>query len=126
MGKKFNWKPETTPKGEKVLTADFSAELVSVAQNPLKNVNGVGFYPATISFDNEAGETVKRSGLIYEANFNHGMSVGTTYLAKVVKQQGKQPLIIVSHLDRAGTASDSDFGLDEAMFAIADFDKVSK
>jgi hypothetical protein len=123
---KFNWKPETTPKGDKVLTADFSAELVSVASEPIKNVNGNGFYPATITFVNEADQTVKRTGLIYESNFNYGMSVGTTYLAKVVKQQGKQPLIIVSHLDRAGVSSDSDFGLDEAMFNIADFDSVSK
>jgi hypothetical protein len=123
---KFDFKAETTPKGEKVLTADFSAELVSVAKEPTKNINGVGFYPATISFLNEKDETVKRSGLIYEANYNHGMSVGNTYLAKVVKQQGKLPLIIVSHLDRAGTSTDSDFGLDEALFKVADFDAVSK
>lgn len=123
---KFEWKPETTPKGEKVLTADFSAELVSIAKEPLMNVNKVGYYPATIKFLNEKDETVTRTGLVYEANFNHGMNVGSTYLSKVVKQQGKLPLIIVSHLDRAGTSSDADFGLSDDVFASVDFDAIAK
>jgi hypothetical protein len=125
MGK-FNWKMELTPKGDKTITADFSAELVSVAKDKLTNVNGVGYYPATISFINEKDETVKRSGLIYESNFSHGMSVGTTYLAKVIKAEGKLPLIVVSHLDRAGSVSDDDFGLSNDMFLDANFDKVAK
>jgi len=125
MGK-FNWKAETTPKGARTMTADFSAELVSVAQQPLVNVNGVEYYPATVSFVNEKDQTVKRSGIIYETNFSKGMSVGTTYLAKVVKAEGKLPLIVVSHLDRAGTTTDDDFGLSDEMFSTANFDSVSK
>lgn len=124
---KLNWKVETNPTtGEKALVAGLTTELVSVAKNPIANANGTMYYPATVRYENEKGDTVTRGALVYEANFNYGLTVGNVYSAKVIKAVGKLPLIVMSHLERAGSASDEDFDFDLSLLEAVDFDAVSK
>jgi hypothetical protein len=68
----------------------------------------------------------KNGCLVYKTNFDYGMSVGTTYLGKIIKSAGKLPLIVLSHLDRASQATDDDFGIDISMLVPVDFDTVKK
>ena len=122
---KFEFKPETNPvTGESVLVASMQGKLVSIASAPQKNTNGIEFYPATVEYENVSGKVVKNGCLIYKTNFDYGMSVGTTYLGKVIKSAGKLPLIVLSHLDRASQATDDDFGIDVSMLEPVDFDSV--
>ena len=127
---KFEWKAERNPNtGEPVATAAFTAELVSIAQNAIANTNNVNFYPATVKYENAEGKTVNNTALVYENNFNYGMSVGTSYLGKVVKQKDKPMLLIVSHLTRATAATDADFGFSDDIFdqiAATEFDSIPK
>lgn len=124
---KFDFKVETNPNtGEKMLVSAMQGELVSIAQNPQDNAKGTAFYPATVAFEDASGNTVKRGCLVYKANFDYGMSIGTTYLGKIIKVAGKLPLIVLSHLDRASQASDDDFGIDMSMLEVVDFDAVAK
>ena len=101
-------------------------ELISIANEPMNNVKGTAFYPATVAFEDAQGKIAKRGCLVYKSNFDYGMSVGTTYLGKIIKVAGKLPLLVLSHLDRASQASDDDFGIDMSLLEVVDFDKVSK
>jgi len=123
---KFDFKVETNPTtGEKVLVSAMHGELVSIAQKPLENANGAEYYPATVAYENTNGDTVKRGCLVYASNYNYGMSIGTTYLGKIIKVAGKLPLIVLSHLDRASHATDDDFGIDMSLLEAVDFDAVT-
>lgn len=124
---KFDFKVEVNPStGEKMLVSSMQGELVSIAQNPLSNANGNSYYPATVEFEDASGKKAKRGCLVYKSNFDYGMSIGTTYLGKIIKVKDKLPLIVLSHLDRASQASDEDFGIDMSLLEVADFDAVSK
>jgi hypothetical protein len=101
-------------------------ELVSIANEPMNNVKGTAFYPATVAFEDASGKIAKRGCLVYKSNFDYGMSVGTTYLGKIIKVAGKLPLLVLSHLDRASQASDNDFGIDMSLLEVVDFDAVAK
>lgn len=120
----FKFEKELTPNGEEVMVANFTAELVSVSENPLKNVNNVEYHPCTVKFENGSGKEQTATGLMYANNFKNGVTKGNSYLAKVIMQAGKDPLIVVSHLDRAGSATADDFGF--TFEAVASFDKISK
>ena len=124
---KFDFKVEVNPTtGEKMLVSSMQGELVSIAQNPIDNKNGSPYFPATVQFEDASGKLVKRGCLVYQKNFDYGMSVGTTYLGKIVKVKDKLPLVVLSHLDRASQASDDDFGIDLSLLEVADFDAVAK
>ena len=124
---KFDWKiEENTNTGEKQAVANFQGKLISVAKEALKNVKGTEYYPATVEFETEAGNIVQRGCLIYKTNHDYGMSIGNTYLGRVIKSAGKLPLMVLSHLDRASQASDDDFGFDISLLEVADFDAVTK
>lgn len=123
---KYDFKLETNPNtGEKMLVSAMQGKLVSIAEKAMANTRGTNFFPATVEFETEAGALVKRGCLVYEKNHNYGMSVDTTYLGKIIKVQGKLPLIVLSHLDRAAQATDDDFGIDMSLFEVADFDAVT-
>jgi hypothetical protein len=124
---KFDFKVESNPNtGEKMLVSSMQGELVSIANEPMNNVKGTAFYPATVSFEDASGKIAKRGCLVYKANFDYGMEVGTTYLGKIIKVVGKLPLLVLSHLDRASQASDDDFGIDLSLLEVVDFDAVAK
>jgi len=121
----FKWKVEVNPTTkEQMMTAPLQGELISIAKEAIENSNGNMYFPATVSFENAQGNTVKRGCLVYQTNFDYGMEVGTTYLGKIIKVKDKLPLVVLSHLDRATQASDDDFAIDLSM--VADFDKVQK
>lgn len=123
----FKWKVEVNPTTkESMMTAPLQGELISIAKEAIENTNGNLYFPATVSFENAQGNIVKRGCLVYQANFDYGMEVGTTYLGKIIKVKDKLPLVVLSHLDRASQASDDDFGIDLSMLEVADFDKVQK
>jgi hypothetical protein len=123
----FDFKVETNPNtGEKMLVSAFQGKLVSIATQAVENVKGTSFYPATVEYTNVKGNVVKNGCLVYKANHDYGMSTGTEYLGKIIKVAGKSPLLVLSHLERAGQASDEDFGIDMSMLEVADFDKVAK
>lgn len=121
---KFDFIPEVTPNGEQVMVASFTAKLLSVAEKALSNVNGVEYHPCTVEFENGAGAQQTATGIMYANNFKNGVTKGNSYLAKVIMQQGKNPLIVVSHLDRASSVSADDFGF--SFEAVAEFDSIAK
>jgi hypothetical protein len=124
---KFEFKVETNPvTGEKMLVAPMQGELVSIAKEALPNSSGSLYYPATVKYLNVQDKETKSGCLVYANNFNYGMSVGTTYLGKIIKVAGKLPLIVLSHLDRASQATDDDFGIDMSLLEVVDFDAVAK
>lgn len=124
---KYDFKLETNPNtGEKMLVASMQGELISIAKDAIPNTKGTNFYPATVQYENVTGDLVKRGCLVYEKNYNYGMSVGTTYLGKIIQVAGKLPLLVLSHLDRATQATAEDFGIDMSLLEITDFDKVPK
>ena len=87
---KYDFKLETNPNtGEKMLVASMQGELISIAKDAIPNTKGTNFYPATVQYENVAGDLVKRGCLVYEKNYNYGMSVGTTYLGKIIQVAGK-------------------------------------
>lgn len=123
---KYDFKLETNPNtGEKMLVASMQGELVSIAKEPIANSQGTKFYPATVQYETVSGSLVKRGCLVYEKNHNYGMSVGTTYLGKIIQVAGKTPLLVLSHLDRASQATVEDFGIDMSLLEVADFDTVT-
>lgn len=124
---KFEFKPETNPTtGERMFVATMQGKLVSIATNPLNNANGNAFYPATVEYENAEGVNTKSGCLVYKNNYDYGMSVGTTYLGKVIVMPGKAPLLVLSHLDRASQATVADFGFDLSLLETTDFDAVPK
>jgi hypothetical protein len=125
---KFDFKLEKNPNtGESMYVSTMQGELISIAATPIPNAIGTSYYPATVQYENAKGNVVKSGCLVYENNFNYGMSVGTTYLGKIIITKDKPlPLLVLSHLDRAGSATMEDFGFDISLLEIADFDAVTK
>jgi hypothetical protein len=125
---KFDFKLEKNPNtGESMYVSTMQGELISIAEKPIPNAIGTSYYPATVQYENAKGNVVKSGCLVYENNFNYGMSVGTTYLGKIIITKDKPlPLLVLSHLDRAGSATMEDFGFDISLLEIADFDAVTK
>jgi hypothetical protein len=124
---KYDFKLETNPNtGEKMLVSSFQGKLVSISDKAIANSKGTEYHPATVEYTNVKGVTVKNGCLVYKSNFDYGMSVDTTYLGKIIKVKDKLPLLVLSHLDRAGQASDEDFGIDLSLLEVPDFDVVTK
>ncbi|MCX6195597.1 MAG: hypothetical protein NTY55_02945 [Flavobacteriia bacterium] len=124
---KYDFKLEVNPNtGEKMLVSSFQGKLVSIADKAIENQKGTLFHPASVEYTNVKGVVVKNGCLVYKSNFDYGMSVGTEYLGKIIKVKDKLPLLVLSHLDRAGQASDEDFGIDLSLLEVPDFDVVTK
>lgn len=86
----------------------FPAHLVSVSDQILQNVNGTEYRVGTIEFENAKGNSVRRSAMIYENNYQYGMTPGETYLA-TGKQTEQGVLVTLSHLQGAARPQEDDF-----------------
>lgn len=76
-------------------------ELVSVAEAPMPNkVSGKLYYPCTVKYTDPNGDKVNSQAIIYAANYDKGMTVGTSYLATFI-QTDQGVLITVSALTQA-------------------------
>jgi hypothetical protein len=125
---KFDFKLEKNPNtGEPMAVAPMQGELISIASKPIPNTLGTSFYPATVQYVDAQDNLVKTGCLVYESNYKYGMSIGTTYLGKIIFSKGKPlPLLVLSHLDRAGNATAETFDFDFSMFDVVDFEAVAK
>lgn len=125
---KFDFKLEKNPNtGEAMYVSSMHGELISIASKPIPNALGTSYYPATVQYIDAQDNLVKTGCLVYESNYKYGMSVGTTYLGKIIFAQGKPlPLLVLSHLDRAGNATAETFGFDMSLFDVVDFEAVTK
>ena len=87
----------------------FQADLVSVSDNVLENVNGTEYRVGSVRFENPNGDIVTRSAIIYENNYQYGMQVGNSYQCTAVKSD-QGVLIRMSHLEQSARATEADFG----------------
>lgn len=95
-------------------TANFPAKLLSISSNTLnlKNDNQTEYRVASIEFTAADGEIKKVTAIVYEKNFQYGMTVGDTYQATVTITAGQaNPHITVSHLAAGERATFDDFGV---------------
>lgn len=102
--------------------ADIQAELISISDKEMQNSNGTGYRLCTVKFQNINGDTVERTGMIYDGNYLHpeaDFQIGQSYLTTVTLTEGNDnALIRVSHLQGAKRASAlNDFGVDTSSFA---------
>jgi hypothetical protein len=104
MKKVFN---ETTGKYD----VQFQGKLISVAsdENVMENINGTQYRPCTIQFKDAKGADRTASGIIYEKNFEKGMSVGTTYLCTASEGDERGAIISVSHLTQSARVENEAF-----------------
>lgn len=124
---KFNWTLETNPNtGENVLVAPFTGKLLSISENPIQGSGEASFHPSTIEYENAQGKLVERSALVYEGNYAYGMSIGTSYLGKVIKGKDSEPLLVLSHLNRASRATDDDFDFDLSLLELESLASIPK
>jgi len=86
----------------------FAAKVLSISAKPLKNVNGTEYRPASIEFKDASGKVQQTSCIVYEKNFQHGISVGNSYLATAAKTE-KGVLITLSHLTDAARPDETMF-----------------
>lgn len=109
----FNFEVTANPTtGEQQKRANFNAKLISISDKVLENANGTPYRVATVEFTDAKKAIQRVSALVYEKNFNYGMTVGETYLATVIITDGNAPLITVSHLPGSGNRASADmFGL---------------
>ena len=91
--------------------ANFTAELVSISNQPLANKNGNSYYPCAIKFVTSNGEEVVRRAMMNAGNFAYGVEIGKSYRSTVTIQADGSPLLSVSHLSGAESATSEDFGL---------------
>jgi len=103
--------------GQVSYEAQIQAELISISETEMQNVNGTKYRLCQVEFDNANSERVIRNGIIYEANYNHPQAdwkVGASYLTTVTITEGREDALIkVSHLQQAVRASaTNDFGFD--------------
>ena len=106
-------KNELTGQNEVV----FSAELIApLSENVLQNSNGKNFRIASIKFLDKFGKEQKSTAMIYEGNYQHGLTVGESYLATVSKGEANKAYIRLSHIpyvDAQATADMFDFAGEE-------------
>ena len=88
------------------------AKLLSMSEKPLENANGTIYRIANIEFEDINGNTQKSSAMVYEGNYNYGMEIGKTFLAKATLSAGSV-YVTVSHLEYNGTRATVDmFGFE--------------
>lgn len=95
-------------------TANFPAKVLTISKNvlELKNDNKTPYRVATIQFTSAEGELKTVTAIVYEKNFQYGMTEGETYQATVTITAGQaSPLITVSHLAAGERATFDDFGV---------------
>lgn len=91
-------------------TGQITAKLISVSDTLLQNkVTGKEYTVATIEFEGK-----QRSAIVYKANLDKGLTVGTDYLCNVTftAERPNEPIISVSPLTNAVRATAEDFSFD--------------
>lgn len=110
----FQFVEKTNPNTNEVYhEAQFTAKLIGVnAENVLENSRKTKYILGSIEFENNKGNTVTSSTMIYLKNWEHGMTVGQSYLTSVRVTPGSDlpPLVITSHLTQAARATADTFG----------------
>lgn len=100
----------------------FNAKLTSVSANVLQNVNGTSYRVCNIEFVDNNGVIQKTTAIMYEKNYEHGVTEGTEYVSTATlfeptEQYPKGSVLIqVSHL----TANADRPSLDMFLGATAD------
>jgi hypothetical protein len=85
----------------------FGGKLVSISDTALTNTNGKEYKVATIDFDAVDGSKKRCTALVYAGNYNHGLTVGETYLATATPTpQGV--IVKLSHLTYNGDRATSE------------------
>ena len=91
------------------LETNFLGTLESIGETPQENSNKTLFRLGSVKLPTGA----VRSCRIYEKNFAHGMTIGTTYRCKATKYadaNGELQIdITMSHLTQAARATEDDF-----------------
>lgn len=90
------------------LQTQFSAKLINVSTNILKNVNGTEYRLANIEFTDAEGKVQRISAMIYESNFKQGVKNGEYYLTTATYDEEKGVLVTVSHLIGNGIRATAD------------------
>jgi hypothetical protein len=108
----FEFEKQKNPStGAVEQVASCSAKLVSIGEEPKKNVNGVEFRNATVSIETANGDRKNFGAIVYENNYKHGIQVGGEYLTRITVGEDNSVLITMSHLTGSSSASLADFGL---------------
>ena len=102
----LKWKKSEQVEGS--FEANLAVTLISVGETTQENKNGTVYHVGSVTLDN--GKNV--SAIIYEKNFNYGVTPGTKYLAKAIydPKRGNDVLIQMSHLVAAERANIADLG----------------
>ena len=87
----------------------FSATLLEVGENVIKNSNDKDYKIVTLGFQLPSGDEVQRTAICYEANYSYGIEVGKDYLSNLSFDAKGEPQIRMSHLSNAERASVEDF-----------------
>jgi len=89
--------------------ANFSAKLMSVSDRTFISSNEKGTLYRAVTIQLENGNSYQ--GIMYEANYQHGVAIGNSYLCKAINSgKDENVLITVSHLAAAPRATVKDFG----------------
>ena len=122
---KIQFKDVVLPDGSNAKEAQVTAQLLDIADEPRENVKGTLYRPCTVKFDNN-GTSITIGALMYEANFQYGVSKGGHYLATISKRAGAdRPSIQISHLEQSIGLTDDMFDYStEDVSAEADLSKA--
>ena len=108
----FDFKPQENPNTKEIeQVATCTGKLVSISEEPKKNVNGTLFRNATVEIETADGSRKPFQAIVYENNYKHGMEIGGSYLTTITVGADNSVLIGMSHLNSANSASVADFGL---------------
>lgn len=89
--------------------ANFSAKLMSVSDKTFASNNEKGTLYRAVTIQLENGSSYQ--GIMYEANYQHGVTMGNSYLCRAINSgKDENVLITVSHLAAAPRATVKDFG----------------
>lgn len=85
------------------LRGSFSAKLISISEEPVKNSNGTNFKVATGEYVNADAVVERASFQVYEGNYEKGMTIGEKYSCQITIQEGRElPGLTMSHLVAGG------------------------
>jgi hypothetical protein len=113
----------TLSNGTPAKVAQVSAELISINENDVyENKNGTQYRLCTIKFDN-GGKILTPGAMMYESNYQKGVTVGSHYLAEITLTADNDPLFICSALSQRQSVSNSDFDVE---VTTADFSEAGK
>jgi hypothetical protein len=99
------------------MEVQFQGTLTSVSAETKENSNGKKYHTVGIQFQNAKGETLNTVGIMHQANFEKGVTVGEKYLCTGSKGDNGNLLIQMSHLQGSTISAEDAFG---SVFATAE------